>query len=88
MARGFARIFEKVITSKGIGFIIQGSQNTFIENRLAARIGDKVLLPRGIGAVATGSGTVFINTRRAARKFDRVIPPGVVISSASKTKTA
>ena len=87
MARGFARFGDNVQTSKGMGVIIQGSSNTFIEGTPAARVGDVVLLPKGIGVIVQGSPTVFINGRNAARLLDTTSPSGVIVTAASKTFT-
>lgn len=84
---GFARIGDRVVTAKGIGIIMRGSQNTLIERFPAARVGDMVLLPRGVGIIIQGSSTVKINNLQAARMLDRTMPPGIIITSASRTLT-
>ena len=85
--RGFARLGDLVLTTKGIGIIIRGSSNTFIERRPAARLVDLVLLPRSMGFIITGAARVLINRRPAARLFDYTNPFGIIITSARKTFT-
>jgi len=61
------------------GPIVQGSPDTFVNDRPVARIGDEVRhnCPHcGWGWVAEGSETVFTNERKKARRGDRVVYPG------------
>ncbi len=87
MAKGFARIGSRVITTKGMGIVIRGSQNVIVESIPASRVGDLVILPKGMGIIVQGSPTVLMNSRPAGRLLDRTIPPGFIITTATKTFT-
>lgn len=71
------------------GFVVEGSFNTFVEDKAVARSGDKTTNCCGgtcfcPNYILSGSPTVFVNDRAVARSIDN-ISCGLGISSTFRT---